>query len=276
MLSKNLPISKKRKLRVVACIQARMGSIRLKKKALRKILGKTLIEQIFKRLKLADEIDGIVLCTSLAKENDILVKHAKSIGLKYYRGSETDLISRIYETAKKFRANAIVRITGDCPLVDPEIVDRMVRFWRANYQNFDLVTNVFPPTFPDGLDVEILPTPTLKKIDSEVKDSRYREWLTCYIMENYSKFRIYNFQSPFGSSLKNMRWTVDYPEDLAFVREIFKNLGKRGEIFTTADILNLLKEKPKISDINIDRADKIITGNIRSGAYQKLKKLKNI
>lgn len=279
MLNKNFPNFKKskrgrKKLKIVACIQARMGSTRLKKKVLRKILGRTLIEHIFRRLKTAEEIDEIILSTSTKKENDILVKHARKIGLKYYRGSEKDLMARLYQTVKKFKGDALVRITGDCPLVDPEIVDMMVKFWRANYQKFDLVTNAFPPTFPDGLGVEVLSTSTLKKIDSEVKDSLYREWLTCYIMENPDKFRIYNLEN--SVDLSSMRWTVDYPEDLVFVREVFKALDKENKIFTMADILSFLKKNPRVVKINEKRIDKAVVGGIRSGAYQKLKKSNNI
>lgn len=242
--SKSCPSFKKKSLKVIACIQARMGSTRLKKKALRKILGKTLIEHIFNRLKTSREINDIVLATSLKKENDILVKHAKDIGLKYYRGSEEDLVSRYYETCKEFKANAIVRITGDCPLVDPKLVDKMVKIYRRNYKKIDLVTNIFPRTFPDGLDTEILPLSTLKKLNEEVKDTFYRESLTVYIMENSQKFRISNFKN--SKDLSSMRLTIDYLKDLVFVKKIYRALYQENKIFDLAKILNFLKKSKHI------------------------------
>ena len=148
-------------MKVVACIQARMASTRLSGKVLRRIMAKTLIEHIFRRLKAARELDGIVLSTSLNKENDVLVKHAVDIGLKYYRGSEEDLVSRLYQTARKFHADILVRVTGDCPLVDPKIMDKMVKIYRDKYTDIDVMTNAFPPTFPDGLDIDLLPLSTL-------------------------------------------------------------------------------------------------------------------
>ncbi len=261
-------LKNKKRLRVIACIQARMGSTRLKKKALRKILGKTLIEHIFLRLKKAKELDGIVLSTSLNRENDVLTRHAKEIGLEYYRGSEKDLISRLYQTAKKFRADAIVRITGDCPLVAPELVDKMIKIYRRKTKKIDLVTNIFPPTFADGLDVEVLSLAVLKQLNTEVKEVLGREWLTCHIMENPERFQIYNLKN--SVNLSSMRWTVDYPEDLAFVEEIFKAFDGEDKIFTLRDVLNFLEKNPQILKINANRIDKTIARGIRSAAYHKL------
>ncbi len=266
--------NKKKRLKIVACIQARMGSTRLKNKVLQKISGKTLIEHIFIRLKTAKEIDEIVLATSIKKENDILVEHAKNIGLPYYRGSEQDLVSRFYEIAQEFKADALVRITGDCPLVDPKLVDRMIRIYRRNYKKIDFLTNNFPPTFPDGLDAEILSASVLKRLDNKIKDPLYREWVTCYIMERPREFRIYNLKN--STDLSSMRWTVDYAEDLVFVRKIFKALEKKKRIFTMDDILLFLKKNPQILKINARKSDMIIVKGIRSGVYQKLKKNKNI
>lgn len=265
MLNKNLSNFHSKKLRIVACIQARMGSKRLKRKALLKISNRTLTENISRRLKTAREIDDIVLATSLKKENDILIKHAQDIGLKYYRGSEEDLVSRLYETAQKFKADALVRICGCCPLVDPELVDKAVKIYRKNYQNIDFLTNCFPPTFPDGLDIDILPFSTLKKIHTEVKKPLYREWFPSYIMENPKKFRIYNLKN--SLNLSSIRWTVDYPEDLVLIRKIFKALDRKNRIFSMKDVLNFLKKNPQISKINEKRIDMVIVRNIRSREY---------
>lgn len=264
----------KNKLKVIACIQARMGSTRLKKKALQKILGKTLIEHMFRRLKAAQEIDEIVLATSITKENNILAKHAKKISLKYYRGSEKNLISRFYQATKKFKADVLILVTGDCPLVDPKLVDKMVKIYRKKHKKIDFVTNVFPPTFPHGLDLEILSFSTLKRLYTEIKNPLHQEWFISYILENPKKFRIYNLKNPINLSL-SMRWTVDYPEDLVFVRKVFKALYRKDKIFTMIDILKFLKKNPEISKINEKRTDKTIVHGFRSRPYHSMIKKLN-
>ncbi|MFC1630130.1 cytidylyltransferase domain-containing protein [Patescibacteria group bacterium] len=259
------------KPKVVACIQARMGSKRLKNKALLEISGKSITEIIFDRLKASKEIDDIVLSTSSLKENDVLVKHAKDIGLKYYQGSETDLVLRHLGAAKQFKADAIVRITGDCPVIDPKLIDKMIKVFRKSPEKFDLITNIFPPTFPDGLDAEILPVSTLKKMDYEIKNPLHREWLTCYLMENPKQFRIYNVKNTRYPFTKNLRLTIDYPEDVLLVKKIFKTLGKKDRIFTFAQIVEFSKKNPDIMRINLNRIDNVITQGIRSSAYFNIK-----
>lgn len=251
----------KKKLRVVACIQARMGSTRLKRKALLDISGKSLIENMFHRLKAAKEIDDVVLATSNNKENNVLAKHAEKIGLKYYRGPEKNLITRHYETAKKFKADAILLVTGDCPLLDPELVDKMVKIYRKNYSKFDFFTNSFPPSFPHGLDMDILPISTFERINREVKDSFNRECFGAYIMKNPKKFRIFNLKNPIN--LSSIRLTLDYLEDLILVRNIFNALGENNKVFTGKDILKYLKKNPQVLEINKKRINTIITKNIR-------------
>ena len=269
ILGNNSPASGKRKLRIVACIQARIGSKRLKGKALLKISEKSTIENMFQRLKTAKEIDDIVLATSDSKENDVLAKHAEKIGLKYYRGQENDLISRHYETAKKFRADALLLVTGDCPFVDPNIVDEMSRIYKKSYNKFDFFTNGLPPTFPHGLDIDIIPISTFKRLDSEVKNSFYRDCFGAYIMENPKRFRIYNLKNPVN--LSSIRLTLDYPEDLILTKKIFDALGKENKIFVMKDILKYLKENPQVLEINKKRIDMVIVRNIRSKEYHSVK-----
>lgn len=256
-----------KRLKVIACIQARMGSKRLKKKALLEISGRSLIENIFRRLKAAKEIDGIVLATANTKENDILAEHAEKIGLECYRGEENDLISRHHETVKKFKADAMLSITGDCPFVDPKIADRMIKTYRKNYGKLDFLINTFPPTFPHGLDMDIIPRSTFERLDSEVKDPFYRECFAAYIMENYKKFRIYNLKNKVN--LSSIRLTLDYPEDLILTRKIFDALDG-DKIFVMEDILKFLKKNPEVLEINKKRIDMVIVRNIRSKEYHSI------
>ncbi|MCD4704845.1 glycosyltransferase family protein [bacterium] len=257
------------KLKVIAVIQARMGSTRLPKKALKFFLNKTSIEWIKYRLSFCQEIDQIVLSTANNKENDLLVEHAEEINLKYYRGSEDDLVSRLYETTREFKADAMVRITGDCPLVDPNIVDKIVNIYRKNI-DLDYISNVVPPTFPDGMDVELISFKTLKKMNEEIVNSMYREFVTTTLMENSEKkYKIHNIFNK--ENLSHLRLTVDYPEDFELIKKIFSKLHKEGNIFYLKDILNLFKKEPKLIKINQNRVDQTILNNIRSTEFHNLK-----
>ena len=262
------------KPKIVAIIQARMGSTRLPQKAMRKILGKTLVEWARYRLQFCKNVDQIVLSTADTKDNDILVEHAKNIGLEYYRGSEKDLVSRLSETARKFSANAIVRITGDCPLVDPAIVDNLIKEYLKDWENTDYVCNVLPPTYPDGMDVEIISIKALEKLDRDIKDNLYREWITTTLMENPDKYKTLNI--PYKKNISSLRLTVDYPEDFELTEKILRKLHKEGEVFFLEDVLELFKKEPELIKINENRVDKGIVDNYRSAEFHSLKKNNNL
>jgi len=257
--------------KIVAVIQARMGASRLPGKVLKKIAGKTLIEWIYYRLSFCKEVDQIVLATSVNSENDILEDHAKDINLACLRSSEDDLTTRYYDTAKFFKADAVVRICADCPLVDPSIVDRLVKIYREKQAPVDFVCNNTPPTYPHGMDVEVISTKTLEKLDREVKDPLYREWLTMTIIENPNEFKIVNVES--DQNLRDIRLTVDYAEDLKLIEEIMTRLHKEGEIFYLEDILNFLEKNPELKKINATRVNTEIKDNVRKNTeFQGLKK----
>lgn len=258
----------KNRKKIIAVIQARMGSTRLPRKALKKILGKSLVEWIFYRLTFAKELDGIVLSTADSKENNELVKIAEHINLPFVRGSEKDLISRLHKTLERHNADAIVRITGDCPLVDSHIVDLLVSVYRNNPEK-GLVTNIFPPTFPDGMDVEVIPAKTLKRLNQEVRDPLYREWLTTTIMEHPDTFTIENVS--YKRNVSSVRLTVDYQEDLDLIKEIIKQLHNEGSIFHLEDILLLLEREPALLDINKKWIDTTLINNSRLKTFYNLK-----
>ena len=255
--------------RIIALVQARMGSTRLPQKALMKILDKTLIEWIFYRLSFAKEINGIALSTSDTPENDILAEHARNIGLQCFRGSETALIKRHLEAARMYNADAIVRITGDNPLVDPAIVDKLVKFFKDN-DTTDLVTNVFPPTFPDGMDIEVMSIRTLERLDKEFQNALDREWFIAAMMEKKDAFSILNLS--YKDNLVGLRLTVDYPEDLALVEKIFSKLHRENEVFHLEDMLSLFKREPTLLSINKKWVDTTLINNSRLKTFYELKK----
>lgn len=256
-----------KKPKVIALIQARMGSKRLPEKAMLLIGGRTVIETIVKRLKHSTEIDDIILSTSDSPENDVLVKHARTIGLKVHRGSENDLVSRHLGALQQIGADAMIKVTADAPLVDPELVDRMVTMYREKHGAIDFMTNCLPPTYPDGMDLDMTPRVVLEKLNVEATPF-VKEYFAAHMMENPEKFRVVNMKN--DADLSFLRWTLDYPEDLMFIKKVFDHFGDK--LFHLNDVTKLLREKPELIEINKNRVDAKIINNIRSTVYHDEKK----
>lgn len=236
-------------IKVVCCVQARMGSTRLPGKVMLPILGRPVIWHVVNRLRHSRLIDEIVISTSANPLDDVIGNFARSEGISCYRGKENDLMDRLYQTAKLFNANAIVRITADCPLIDPKVVDTVVKKFLDNAEKVDYVSNIIKRTFPDGLDTEVIGYEALHKAWQEVTDEFWREWATMYFVENPQKFRLMNVE--YFRDLSKLRWTLDYREDLEFIREVYKHLYSNNEnIFYMEDILKLLEQRPEIAEIN--------------------------
>lgn len=254
-----------KKLRVVAAIQARMGSTRLPGKVLLPIGGRPAIQRIAERLAYCREVDEVVVSTSVERRDAPIAALAERIGLACVRGSEMDIIERLGRTATQTGADALVRITADCPLVDPETVNRVVAVWRRSDGALDYASNVFPPTFPDGLDVEVVSRHILECLDQEVSDPLFREWFTANILEHPASFRIANIEHE--RDLSDLRWTLDYPEDMAFVEAVYQALDHEGSGFGMQDVLRLLELRPELRDLNRHLEDHIVVRGIRSAAY---------
>lgn len=252
-------------LRVMAAIQARMGSTRLPGKVLLSIAGQPVIQRIAERLARCQEVDGVVVSTSTAPQNDRIATLAERLGLPCVRSSEGDLVERLGRTAAGVGADALVRITADCPLVDPELVDRIVTVWRRSGGTLEYVSNVFPSTYPDGLDVEVLSREVLERLDREVSDPFFRESLTAYIREHPDSFGIANVE--YETNLSHLRWTVDYPEDLAFAEAVYRALGPEGEPFGLCEVLALLERRPELGELNRHLEDTTVIRGIKGATY---------
>lgn len=258
------------RLNVIACIQARMGSTRLPNKALMNLAGKTPIEWIVERLKKSNEIDQIILATSNEPENDALIGEADRLGIDWVREKdETDLVSRFLNACRKFDADAFVRVTADCPLVDAGLVDNLVRTYRENPSAFDAITNTVPPTFPDGSDLDLITRAALERLNNEIPSGDvHREWMTPYLYKEDNGFRIFKFAS--DRPLEGYRITLDYPEDFELIRNVFEHFG---ECYSSLEeIIEYLDNHPEVMDLVKDRIDATLvqSSNQRSGAYQKL------
>ena len=233
----------KRKITII--IQARTCSQRLSRKVLRKILGRPMIWYILRRIKESENVAQVILATTKNKEDDVLADIAKKNKTLVFRGDDLDVLNRYYECAKKYNADPIIRITGDCPLIDSFLVDEMIDFYCKN--NYDYVSNTIIPTYPDGLDVEIFSFKTLEFTVNNAKKKSEREHVTAYIKNNPQKFRLFNYKNE--NDLSNYRWTVDEEEDLLFVRKIYSKM-KPIVVFKYQKILELLLSFPDLLKIN--------------------------
>ena len=236
-------------MKIAALIQARMNSTRLPGKVMKKINSYPIIELIIERLKFSKKIDEIILATTKNEEDDYLSKHASSLGVKVFRGSEKNVLDRFYKAAKENNLDCIVRITADCPLVDPWLVDQIINeFLNSDY---DYISNALEPTYPDGLDCEVFSMKALEKSWKEAISQHQKEHVTPYIYET-DNFRIKNFSSK--KDFSNLRWTVDENIDLLVIKNIYTYFSPRID-FNWEDVIDLYNKNPDLfkDNLNIKR-----------------------
>jgi spore coat polysaccharide biosynthesis protein SpsF (cytidylyltransferase family) len=203
-------------MRRVAIIQARTSSSRLPGKVLESVNGIPMIVFMLKRVARARLLDHFVVATSVEKSDDVLAKLVAQHGFDCYRGSLEDVLGRFSAAAEQYNADVVVRLTGDCPLIDADVIDRSISVLVDG--NFDYVSNADPPTFPNGLDVESFTRDALSQAEASTQLAIDREHVTPYIRRNKTLFRHANMRSYVDMSA--LRWTVDHPDDLAFVRAL--------------------------------------------------------
>lgn len=255
----------------LAILQARMGSSRLPGKVLLDLAGKPMIQHVIERTQRARTLDAVTVATTTDPTDDPVAAFAASRGIFCYRGSLHDVLDRYYQAAKTHQADVIVRITADCPLIDPEIIDKTVQLVTDNCPLTDFSCNRLPPpftrTFPIGLDVEACTFAALERAWRESAEIFHREHVMPFLYEDITLsspqlitdncllstgisprgFRI--AQLHHTPDFGNLRWTVDTPEDLAFMREIFAHLNGKTD-FTWYDVLQIVQNHPELSEIN--------------------------
>ena len=227
-------------MKVVAIIQARMGSTRLPNKVMMEINHIPIIELLINRLSNSKRINQIVLATSDNENNIPLVRHVKSLGYEVFAGSEGDVLGRYYHAAKSYKADVVVRITGDCPLIDSIIVDEVIDGFVDS--NSDYASNREPPTYPDGLDVEVVSIEVLQDAHKKAKENFQREHVTPYIInsEVYKKFYLKNTKD-----LSAERWTIDEPEDFTVIQNIF-NFFHPIKDFSWKEVMQVRESNPEL------------------------------
>ncbi len=238
----------------VAVVQARMGSARLPGKVMSIVEGQPMIALLLRRLESATRIDEVVLATSVRPENDPLAEAVIHMGFRVHRGSEDDVLSRMIEAASD--ATSIVRITGDCPFTDPGIVDEVCAAFDSGC--VDYASNVDPPTFPDGLDVEVVSTDALRRVAALEHEGRFREHVTLAIRERPG-FRRVNIANQ--RDLSALRWTVDEASDLEVARGVFAHFRPRLD-FGWREVLELAERTPRLFGANagIPRNEGLVMG----------------
>jgi len=250
--------SRERGENITALVQARMGSTRLPGKTLADIEGKPLLQHILERVQACRRLRHIVLATSTLEEDDPVADLAHRCGTEVFRGSAEDVLDRFYRAARQFTVDIVVRITADDPFKDPDVIDRAIEEYLRLAPHIDYVSNTLEPSYPEGLDIEVVSTAALELAWREAKHSSEREHVTPYIYSHPERFRIAQFRAPEDHS--RLRWTIDYPEDLAFARAVYARLD-RGGLFRMQDILDLLRVHPEVGAIN--------AGHIRNEGYLK-------
>jgi len=233
-------------MNTVAIIQARISSTRLPGKVLKKIEGKTVLEHVINRTKAAKNISDVVVATTVKKEDIKIVQLCANLGISVFRGSENDVLDRYYQAARLFKAEHIVRITSDCPLIDPMVIDQVIELYFR--KKADYASNTMIETYPDGLDTEVFSFKTLKMAWENAKLSSEREHVTPYIRKNPNILKLVNLKC--NIDLKNKRWTIDESKDFEFIKTIYKNLYHKNALFGMKAILNFLKKYPEIEEIN--------------------------
>lgn len=237
-------------MKVVAIIQARCGSTRFPNKIFADLCGKPFIWHVVNRLRFAQSLDHIVLATTDRPSDDKLYNWAKENGVDVYRGSENNVLNRYYEAANYSKADVIVRITADDPFKEPVLIDEAVHMLQNG--EYDFVCNNCPPSYPEGLDIEVFTKMALDKEEAFSTNDFEREHVTQYIYRYPEYFKMFNLSNG-GENLSYLRWTVDTEKDFQMVTRIYSFLYKNdSEIFHMDDILRLLKEHPEIERMNSD------------------------
>jgi spore coat polysaccharide biosynthesis protein SpsF len=233
-------------MHTVAVIQARMGSTRLPGKVLREIAGRPMIDWVVGWARQISTVDKVVVATSVLEREAPLVEHLNEEGIPVLRGPEDDVLARYVKAMETNEADAVVRLTGDCPLLMPEVSERVIQAFLE--EDCDYASNTIERTYPRGLDTEVLSPEALRRSDNEATEAADREHVTRYIRRRPDRFSLCSVTAEKDRS--DLRWTVDEEADLTLVRKIYSEMD--GMVFGYHDVLQLLEAHPEWTDINRD------------------------
>ncbi len=232
-------------MRVVAIIQARMGSTRLPGKVLKDLGGETVLARVVNRTRRAGLLDEVVVATTIQPHEEAIVQECGRLSVACFRGDEVDVLDRYYRAAQNFSADAVVRITADCPLIDPELINATVRAFLD--QKPDYASNSVVVTYPRGLDVEVFTAEALGRAWRSAKEGYQRAHVTPYLYENPALFRVLSLTA--DADYSGYRWTLDTAEDLEVIRAIYGRFGQSDQ-FGWREVLTLMQEQPELAELN--------------------------
>lgn len=232
-------------MKIVAIIQARLGSTRLPGKVLKDIGGRTMLARVVRRVRRAATLDDVIVATTTEPADSAVVEECARLGVHCFRGSELDVLDRYCQAAKQLNADAVVRITSDCPLIDPGVIDSVVAVFRN--ETPDYASNVIERTYPRGLDTEVVSMDALARAWQEARHHYERVHVTPYFYRNPELFRMRSVVADRNHS--GFRWTVDTAEDLAFICSIYEALGP-DDLFDWKSVLCLLSKEPELAAAN--------------------------
>ena len=239
-------------MKTVAIIQARLGSTRLPGKVLLDLAGEPMLARVVNRVRRARRVDEVVIATTTEKRDDELASLCAKRGWPCSRGSEQDVLDRYYQAALAHKADRVVRITSDCPLIDPQVIDSVIE--GIDLQQSEYSSNTIRRTYPRGLDVEAFTFATLEIAGREDKNPAWREHVTQFIVRHPERFGI--TQLSYDDDHSHRRWTVDTPEDFALVEKIYNHFGH--DEFTWEDVLKVLAQNPNWELINQGIEQKVV------------------
>lgn len=235
-------------MRIGAIIQARMGSTRLPEKVMKNLKGKTVLEHVIERVQQAELIDDIIIATTTHERDSVIESEALRCGVKAFRGSEDDVLSRYYYAAKENKLDIVIRITSDCPLIDPKVLDEIITFYLKN--KFDIVSNagsdVSSRTYPRGLDTEVFSFEVLENAFNNAVENYQREHVTPFIYEMAKQIFYYRNSVDYSK----FRWTLDTVEDFKLISEVYNYLYNGDHDFYLGDVVKLFEKMPELYDIN--------------------------
>ncbi|MHC4400242.1 MAG: cytidylyltransferase domain-containing protein [Planctomycetota bacterium] len=232
-------------MNVVAIVQARMGSTRLPGKVLLDVAGRSMLARVVRRVRRAALIDRVVVATSVTPDDDRIVDECRRLSVACFRGSEDDVLDRFHRAARACRAEAVVRITADCPLIDPEVTDRVLRAFLDHRP--DYASNTLDRTYPRGLDTEVADSAALARAWRDARQPYERTHVMPYIYRHPDAFRLLAVTGQ--RNLSQGRWTVDSPDDLRFVRAVYNRMGSNDR-FSWRDVVRLVDQEPSLASMN--------------------------
>lgn len=240
-------------MKITAMVQARMGSTRLRGKVLKDLGGETALGRVVRRLRRAELIDEIVIATTTSESEEPILREARRLGVLSFRGDELDVLDRYYQAARAFQPDVVVRITSDCPLIDPEITDKTIGAFLRH--RVDYASNALDRTYPRGLDTEVMTADALGMAWRKAKLPYEREHVTPFLYEHPELFKLLPVTNDVNYSAH--RWTLDTREDLEFIRAIYARFENRDD-FSWCDVIEVLEREPELVEVNRHVRQKVL------------------